>query len=62
MLLQKPNNSPPLLSPLGDDRLGTDCLNPKLTTPNKKKPLQGGLLDCFDINLTSVHNFLAVFR
>ena len=41
MLLQKPNNSPlyspptaPLLSPLGDYWLATDCLSLKVTIRN----------------------------
>ena len=37
----------PLLSPLGDDWLATDCLSLKLTIRNQRKPLQGGVGEGF---------------
>ena len=43
--VQKPSPkalSPPLIPPLGDDWLATDCLSLKLTIRNPKK-LQGGV-------------------
>ena len=63
--VQKPSPkalSPPLIPPLGDDWLATDCLSLKLTIRNYKKAPPGGLSDCFDIHLTSIHNFSAVIR